>query len=217
MTILQGILCAVLVGIAAFGLSRRREGLSIQGPAVAFAAVFLALAISFMWTNPRMLREAAGERESAASTRRDERRDDAFELHRQKKYPKAIAIYDEILRASPKDAEILFWRGIAHWRFGNTDQALADFRSVAAIQPGNFDAIKYADQILARQRRWDEIIALWDAYLRVVPNDVEGYYERGGTHYHKGDRQAAIRDYNRACQMGKAKVCEFVKWLETLP
>ena len=139
---------------------------------------------------------------------------DAFRAHHDKKYQRAIAIYDELLRSQPRDAELLHYRAGAHWQMGHTDAALEDYRAVLALQPGNIEAIKTVDRILAREKRWDEILPLWNEYLRAVPNDAEAHAERSGTYFHKGDLQASRADARKACELGHARSCSHAKYLD---
>lgn len=160
--------------------------------------------------------QSATERDSAAiSERAARRRAEAFDLHRKAQPAQAIAIYDELLRDSGEDAEILFWRGMAHWKLGDTDAALRDFRRVIDLEPGNLEAHRSADRILSRQKRWDEVLAIWNGYLVGSPRDAEAYFERGGTHFHKGDLAAARADAARACELGKAEACKLAERLGT--
>lgn len=164
----------------------------------------------------RFRQEQAGkERDAAAIAERAERRRaEAFDLHRKQQPAQAIAIYDELLRESGEDAELHYWRGMAHWKLGDNDAALQDFRRVIDIEPGNLDAHRSADGILSKQKRWDEILAIWNGYIRASPGDAEGYYGRGGTHYRKGDLAAARADAAKACEFGKAEACNVAERLK---
>jgi tetratricopeptide (TPR) repeat protein len=131
----------------------------------------------------------------------------ATELHRAGKFAEAIAAYDGLLGPAGADAELVYWRGMAHWKLGHTVEALRDFRRAIELSPGYFEASLAADRILSSQRRFDDCIELWNGYLRAAPRDAEAYYERGGSHFHKGDLQAAHADLVRACELGKANAC----------
>jgi len=218
MTVFQGILAAAFVLLLLAGVSRGREDKSTREVAVAAAVVFLALLFSLIWANPGVVSEPyeTGDRSPAqrAAEHRDERRNEALWAHKNKKYEKAIAIYGEILRSRPGDAEILYWRAAANWQMANYAEALEDYRSVLALEPGNINAVKNADRLLARDKRWDEILPLWNEYLRAVPNDAEAHFERGGTYFHKGDLEAARADARKACELGHKRACTMAKYLD---
>lgn len=173
--------------------------------------VLVVMAVS-IWYDWEIGPDSYFERRRAVSV--DERRGKAFELHRAGKLNEAIAVYDELLRGSDSDAELHYWRAMAHWKQQARDLALNDFRRVIELQPTNFDAHLSADRILTEQRRWDEILEMWNRYLRLVPADAAAYFERGGTNYRKGDLAAAQADAARACNLGKQEGCAWAKRLE---
>ena len=109
---------------------------------------------------------------------------------------------------------MIYWRGVAHWKVGHDDLALEDFRRTIALQPANLDAHRNADRIMSRQQRWDEVIAMWNGYIRAQPGDAEGYFERGGAYFHKRDLEAARADAVKSCGLGKAEMCAWVERLK---
>jgi tetratricopeptide (TPR) repeat protein len=158
--------------------------------------------------------EARTDEPLASVSPHDQVRARAFDLHRAGKHAEAIAAYDEVLRASAADAEALQWRGTAHWKLNRVDAALDDFYRVIELQPTNFEVHIHADRILSNQRRWDDVIVLWTAYLRRMPSDAGAYFERGGAHYRKHDLPSAKADAVRACELGKAEACAMVERLK---
>lgn len=56
-------------------------------------------------------------------------------------HAKAIAAFDRGLAALPDDPLLIYDRGIERANAGNTDAALADFRKVLELNPGNVDAM----------------------------------------------------------------------------
>jgi tetratricopeptide (TPR) repeat protein len=151
--------------------------------------------------------ETAAERPPNAAEVMQDKRTQALALHNQGKIEQAIRLYDELLGPAGADAELVYWRGVAHGKAGREDMALVDFRRVMDLDPGRFEAYLYADRILSRQRRFDDCVDVWNRYLRVVPGDATAYMERGGSHYHRGDFAAAHADARRACELGKREAC----------
>jgi tetratricopeptide (TPR) repeat protein len=149
----------------------------------------------------------AAQRAVAAARAPDERRELALDLHRKGRLAEAIRAYDELLGPVGADGELVYWRGMAHWKMGEEDRALADFRRVMDLEPGRIDAYLHTDRILSRHRRFDDCVELWTRYLRVVPDDATAHMERGGSHYHRGDFAAAYEDAKRACDLGKKEAC----------
>ena len=210
----------------------RKEYLALDDPGITSLSVFmrwllviyigafgyLAFTITqAMPTQQQDSREAVSG-SAAAEVRREavteERRQAAYDLHRELKWPQAIAAYDSLLRDSGDDAEILFWRGMAHWKSAHFDEALRDFQRVADLDPRHLEAHRNADRLLSRQKRWDEILAMWDRYIAHQPRDAEAYFERGGTFFQKGSIEAARADAKKACELGKVQACTMVERLK---
>jgi len=134
-------------------------------------------------------------------------RDEAFRKHNQGMHEEAMNIYNEILLAEENDSEILYWRAMAYIAQENTVMALNDLISVSKVDPTNYDAFIYADRIMSKEKRWDEVIELWNRRIKQSPNDAKSYYERAGTYHHKGDNEAASRDARKACDFGLSEAC----------
>jgi tetratricopeptide (TPR) repeat protein len=179
-----------------------------------YISVFGLFLVSFFsdWDRGRKHPEAARQSSPAA-----ERRAEAFELHNAGKWKQAIAIYDQLLGTAEADAELHYWRAMAHWQLGDSGRALDGFQRVIELEPTNFSAHRDADRILSRERRWDEIIEMWDRYIARAPSDAEAYFERGGTNFHKGDIAAARADAGRACALGKSEACAINERLKSRP
>jgi tetratricopeptide (TPR) repeat protein len=123
----------------------------------------------------------------------------------------AIGRLDLGLAIAGEDAELLYWRGRAHILAKHFDAALADFEASIRLEPRHIEAYHNVDWLLARERRWNEIIAHWDAYLALEPLSGEALFERAGTHRHKGDLKAALADARKACELGVQKACDVTR------
>ena len=147
-------------------------------------------------------------------TSQDSKRTTAFKLHRNEQWQQAITLYDELIDESGEDAELMFWRGMANWKMKNNEKALDDFRRVTRPQPKNFEAFQYADRILSSQKRWSEVLEIWDRFIANSPDHAEAWFERGGTYYHQGNLIEAQANAQKACELGKAEACGWASKLE---
>src|SRR5262245_3437348 len=148
-------------------------------------------------------------------TVQQQRREEAFRLHRAEKWEEAVTRYDQLLGEWEPDGELHYYRGAVHWQLNHPDQALDDFRRAIELAPTNFEAHRSADRLLSQQRRWDEVLEMWNAYIARMPADAAAYFERGGTNFHKGDLAAAQADAAQACRLGKADGCVWEARLKT--
>lgn len=135
----------------------------------------------------------------------------AYEFYRQKQWPEAIDRFDQHLLFSDNDAEALYWRGLAHWQMKNEPLALADFRRALKLAPKNFDAAQNTDRILSHQKRWNEVIELWDRFINYSPAHADAYLERGGAYHHMGDAEKARQNAVKACELGSTTACRYAK------
>lgn len=179
---------------------------------VLYLLLFAALVGSILrdvWVDGKRQQQAAAE----VANRPEYRRERVFGPAREKRWADTIAAYDALPEAG-RDAELTYWRAMAQWGLGRTDLALQDFRRAIELDPAYLDAIRYADRLLAQQQRWDEILELWDRYIARNKFNAEAYFERGGAHFHKGDRAAALEDVARACELGKSEACAMAEKLK---
>lgn len=123
----------------------------------------------------------------------------------------ALAELDRAGRVYPSNAPSHYWRGRILLKAGDLQQALGEFREAVQSDPRDIESIKNIDYILSRDRKWEDIINYWDSYLRLEPESAEGYLERGGSYFHKGDRERALADADRACRLGHPKGCEVAR------
>lgn len=180
---------------------------------VVYLALFFTLFCSILYLGMRSEFQK-GRNAADDSSSIERRRERMFVPYREKKYADAIAAYDKLQPESGRDALLTYWRGMAQWQLGQADKALQDFRRTIELDPANFDAHRNADRILSQQRRWDEILDLWNPYISRNPANADAYFERGGTNFHKGDMAAARADATKACELGKQEACAWVDRLK---
>jgi tetratricopeptide (TPR) repeat protein len=119
----------------------------------------------------------------------------------------AIVAYDAAIDFDPECHGAYYWRGVAYSKTGRPDLALADCRRAVAGDPGLFEAYRMLDHLLAREGKWEEVLAYWDRYLALEPDNADAYFERAGTYRHKGDMNKAFADLKRACELGNQEAC----------
>jgi tetratricopeptide (TPR) repeat protein len=131
----------------------------------------------------------------------------AFEQGKAGKVDDAIAEYTRVLRMHPRYAHAFLYRGDAYDRKGQLKLAEQDYLRAIELDPTNIEAYRGLDHVLFRQKRLDEIVELWNGYLRRKPKDAAALFERSGTYYHKGQLKLAKRDVAAACRLGHEKAC----------
>jgi Tfp pilus assembly protein PilF len=120
----------------------------------------------------------------------------------------AVARLTDGIAIAGADPPLLFWRARAYIEQRKLDLARTDLEDAIRADPRAIESYRTLDWLLARQQRWDEIIAHWDAYIALEPLSGDAYLERAETHYHNGNRPAALADAKRACELGVEKGCQ---------
>lgn len=91
---------------------------------------------------------------------------------------------------------------------GVTEDALVELKLRAADAPDDFDLRLRLDGALAARRRFEDIVAMWDEFIVAHPDHARAWQERGGAKWHAGDREGAIADTDRACELGSRAACD---------
>lgn len=178
-----------------------------------FIGAFLVFLVSF-FMGPRAAPPPAKDEARLVAQRLAAEREKAFQLHRAHRFTEAIPLYDALLERQPRDPELLLWRARAHEQLQQDALALQDLQQLRELEPAHLDGNLQTNSILVRQQRWDDVLALWDAFLGIEPGQAQAYLERGRAHFHKGDRAAALADVRRACALGGSDACNMVKHLQ---
>lgn len=110
-------------------------------------------------------------------------------------HARAIAVYDRGLKALPDDPALVYDRGIEYANAGNTDAALADFRTVLKLDPSNVEAMNALGFTLAdADRDLPEATELLRKALAEKPDAVAIMDSWGWLQYRLGDLEQA-RDW----------------------
>ena len=123
-------------------------------------------------------------------------------------FRQAITQYDMALQFDPTLAQAHYWRGVAESKLSQYAVALQDCRAAVELDPDYFEAYRMIDDLLARDNRWDDIVAYWNTFLRANPQHAEAFLERAGTYHHQGNQPKALADLKKACDLGLKKACE---------
>jgi Flp pilus assembly protein TadD len=114
-------------------------------------------------------------------------------------HAQAIAVYDRGLAALPNDPVLIYDRGIEQANAGNTDAALADFRKVLELTPGNVEAMNALGFTLAdADRNLAEATALLRKALAAKPDAAAILDSWGWLQYRLGDLGEAETYLRRA-------------------
>jgi Flp pilus assembly protein TadD len=139
------------------------------------------------------------------------------ELQRAGDFPAAIEEYGAAIRTNGSDAEAYRRRAEAYGRTGESDKARSDVDTAIGLDPDGIDNYQLADWLLVQKRDWDGIIARWTRFIERNPASGKAYLERGGAYHHKGDDDAARRDFEQACTLQDERACQLLKRFAPAP
>ncbi len=128
-----------------------------------------------------------------------------FELQKNGDFAGEMKDYDLAVQADPGNASVYYWRARGYLAEKKPDPAYNDLEKAMALNPGYFDAYLLLDRgILTARSDWDGIIASWNKYIALHPEDGRAYVEQGGAYFHKGDLVSAVKDAKRGADRGDA-------------
>ncbi|MFP2959649.1 DUF4034 domain-containing protein [Myxococcus sp. 1LA] len=136
---------------------------------------------------------------------------DAWEAHKAGRREEALSLLELAGELAPGNPEVAKRRA---WVVTSPQQAEAEAEETQAEGAEDFRTVQQRDYALARERRFKEILPLWDAFLARNPDHGLAYLERSGTHYHLRDLKSAMADLKKACDLGVNEACARVRKLE---
>ncbi len=123
---------------------------------------------------------------------------------REKRYAEAIDSFSHALQVAPDDPDLLYGRGLAYAEIGKIDPAVADFRRLLQIKPGDIDASNALGFTLADSGRdLSEAEQLIAAARAAKPNDPSIADSWGWLQYRLGHLDQAAEVLRSAWQAGK--------------
>lgn len=148
---------------------------------------------------------------------KEDMREIAYDLARDKKTAEAIRAYESFLEVWPDDEDVLFYMAQAASQLNHYADAMRAYRRVIELNPRRFEAVQGADYTLARERRWEQILPLWDAFLELEPEHGEAWFEQGGTYFQMGNIPKAYANAAKACELGHQPACAWKQRLSQHP
>ncbi|MCY1041921.1 DUF4034 domain-containing protein [Corallococcus sp. bb12-1] len=135
----------------------------------------------------------------------------AWEQHEAGRREEALRLFELAGELAPGDPEVTRWRARVVTSPLHAEARVGEEQAQA---PEDFRAVQQRDYALARERRFAEILPLWDAFLARNPDHGLAFLERSGTHYHLRNLEAALSDLKKACDLGINEGCARARQVE---
>ena len=132
----------------------------------------------------------------------------ALTAHNKNQFPKAIAIYAQILDMNPDDgirSLIYKHRGMAFFARSNYEEAIADFSESLKLDPKSYKTAYYEGVVCSVLQRYSKAVDAFNCSLEIHPYQPYCLFRRAQAYYHLEDYPQALAD------------CEAALALETFP
>jgi len=125
----------------------------------------------------------------------------ALAAHNKNQFPKAIAIYTQILDMNPDDAIrslIYKHRGMAFFARSNYEEAIADFSESMKLDPQSYKTAYYEGVVCSVLQRYPQALDAFNKSLEINPYQPYCLFRRGQAYYHLEDYPQALADCESA-------------------
>jgi tetratricopeptide (TPR) repeat protein len=130
-----------------------------------------------------------------------------WQAHQQGRDDEAIGLLDQAADLLPSHDLEQRRFAVLTSGFHDTEAEVAKLEGEANAHPNDFYAHQRLDYALSKRRDWNRIATMWNRFLLANPEHGRAYYERSGTLYNLGRRDASRADVLRACELGVSAAC----------
>jgi tetratricopeptide (TPR) repeat protein len=125
------------------------------------------------------------------------------DLENAKKYPEAIALYDQALAYHPQDHRLWHERGLALAKLQRFEDALHSYDRAYQLQPNRPDLLHERGDTLLELQRYEEAITAFTTFLRYSPNNPHILADRGYALYKLDRHDEALQSLNAVLTSGR--------------
>jgi len=129
----------------------------------------------------------------------------------------AMALFEEILKLEPDNANALVGKSVSLRRAGRVDDALACLDQVLVRQPGHGGALLNKGRILEERGDLDDALEAYDKLIELSPGDPDAWVAQGDVLAKMTREEDAVKSYNEALKISpsdedtRAKIKELEK------
>lgn len=119
----------------------------------------------------------------------------------------AIDLYDDVLEASPDDLGARLGRARSFAHIGRAERATEDLEAVLKADPRHVEALDTLAWVQSHQGYDREALETLDRLLTADESRAKSWRDRANVRFRLGDRDNALGDAKRSCQLGFAEGC----------
>lgn len=114
--------------------------------------------------------------------------------------------------SAPGADRIFYNRGQALAAEHKWEEAIADYKRTAALSPQLAPVRRALGMAHVSARQYREAIAQFDAGLAIQPDDAQAYFGKGLALMGLHEREQALQQMRRACELGSEAACMMAAW-----
>lgn len=123
----------------------------------------------------------------------------------------AIADFSTAITLNPADSRIYNNRAIAFYKAGQFDKSLEDYSAAIALDPSLYTAYLNRSLVLKKMGQLAKAREDCNRAIALNPSFTDAYLNRGNIDLGLGNRDPALVDFQKACELGSEKGCEAAK------
>lgn len=127
-------------------------------------------------------------------------------------YVQSLHYVNLALELDPNDINSLRRRAYVYLAKRQVRQAKQDIDKAIELDPTDYESYKDMDNVLLLEHRFSEIAEYWKKYIAIKPNDSRAYFERAGTYYHMKRIDLAVKDAQKAIDLGHPNAAESLSY-----
>lgn len=144
----------------------------------------------------------AAEIEKQAATR-----EEADARYAAEDWSGAIDLYDAVLETSPDDLGALLGRARSFAHVGRDERAAEDLEAILKVDPRHVEALDTLAWVQSHQGYDRDALQTLDKLLAVDESRAKSWRDRANIRFRLGDRENALADARRSCQLGLSEGC----------
>jgi tetratricopeptide (TPR) repeat protein len=119
-------------------------------------------------------------------------------------YRKSIAVFDEVIRQNPQNAEVHLNRGVAWHMLLEYDRAISDFNAAVELNPEDWLALVNRACAFEMKRLVDRALSDYDRAIKLDRSFAHSSYRKAICLQKLGDYDSSIVDFTRAIELDPA-------------
>jgi tetratricopeptide (TPR) repeat protein len=117
-----------------------------------------------------------------------------------------LADYDQAVKLSPHDVDVLRFRGMFHLTQNHFEPAIADLDAAIALDPKDADTYEARGIAQSLAQKYDEAMESFNKAIELEPDSPAAYTHRARVRAIKGDAPAALHDVEQALKLQPGSV-----------